>query len=368
MSPGSGRCGLCGASLAHDPRGFQRCPGNNLRVAWRMTGCLDFEPQSGPPTAPRAEVGRALQQLAHGMLNALRKQAGSWVVKALLMLLVASFAIWGIGDVFYGSSQNPAVATVGESEISATELANAFNRSLRNLQERVGGQLSREQAIQLGVMQQALQDLIAQRLLDLRARDMGLAVTDATLRGLVTSDPMFQAAGSFDRARFEQLLMASGLNEDDYLASLRQDVMRSALSNGVAGAAVVPQTLVDAMYRHRNEQRARPLCGGREQLDHGRARADRGGPAGLSRGASGSLHGTAVPGADLHHPRAQGPGRRGRGRARSRSRPSTRRASRATARPSGARSSSCWRATARRSRRRRGGSRKAAASPRWPRR
>ncbi len=62
MSPGSGRCGLCGASLAHEPRGFQRCPGNNLRVACAMTGCLDFEPQSGPPTAPRAEVGRALQQ------------------------------------------------------------------------------------------------------------------------------------------------------------------------------------------------------------------------------------------------------------------------------------------------------------------
>ena len=189
------------------------------------------------------------------MLNALRKQAGSWVVKALLMLLVASFAVWGIGDVFYGGSQNPAVATVGESEISATELANAFNQSLRNLQQRVGGQLSREQAIQLGVMQQALQDLIARRLVDLRARDMGLTVSDATLRQLITSDPTFQVAGRFDRGRFDQLLMASGLNEEDYLASLRQEVMRSALTNGVAGAAVVPQTLVDAMYRYRNEQR-----------------------------------------------------------------------------------------------------------------
>ena len=189
------------------------------------------------------------------MLNALRKQAGSWVVKALLMLLVVSFAVWGIGDVFYGSSQNPAVATVGESEISASELANAFNQSLRNLQQRVGTQLTREQAIQLGVMQQALQDLIARRLVDLRARDMGLMVTDATLRELVISDPMFQAAGRFDRMRFEQLLMANGLSEEGYLASLRQDVMRAALTDGVAGAAVVPQTLVDAVYRYRNEQR-----------------------------------------------------------------------------------------------------------------
>ena len=229
------------------------------------------------------------------------------------MLLVASFAIWGIGDVFYGSSQNPAVATVGESEITATELANAFNRSLRNLQERVGGQLSREQAIQLGVMQQALQDLIAQRLLDLRARDMGLAVTDATLRGLVTSDPMFQAAGSFDRARFEQLLMASGLNEErlsGIAAPGRHAHRAEQRRRGCRGRAA------DARRRHvPPSQRAapRPLCGGREQLDRGRARADRRRPAGLPRGASGSLHGTAVPGADLHHPRARGPGRRGRG-------------------------------------------------------
>jgi peptidyl-prolyl cis-trans isomerase D len=189
------------------------------------------------------------------MLNVLRKQAGSWVVKALLMLLVVSFAIWGIGDVFFGSATNPAVAKVGESEISANELANAFNQSLRNLQQRIGTQIDRKQAIQLGVMQQALQDLIARRLVDLRARDMGLTVPDEVLRQLVTEDPAFQSAGRFDSARFEQLLRANGLNEKDYLASLRQDVARGALTEGVAGAAVVPQALVDAVYKYRNEQR-----------------------------------------------------------------------------------------------------------------
>ena len=116
------------------------------------------------------------------MLNVLRQKAGSWVVKVLLLLLVLSFAIWGIGDVFFGGVQNPTVATVGSSEISATELADAFNRSLNNLQQRLGGNIDREQAIQLGLMQQALQDLIARRLIDLRARDMGLTVADDTLR------------------------------------------------------------------------------------------------------------------------------------------------------------------------------------------
>jgi peptidyl-prolyl cis-trans isomerase D len=189
------------------------------------------------------------------MLNVMRQKAGSWVVKVLLLLLVVSFAIWGIGDVFFGGAQNPTVATVGNSEISAGELADAFNRSLNNLQQRLGSTIDREQAIQFGLMQQALQDLIARRLIDLRARDMGLTMADDTLRQLVTDDPVFQSAGRFDRDRFEQLLRANGMTEQGYLASLRQDVVRSTLTSSLAGPVAVPATLVDAIYRYRNEER-----------------------------------------------------------------------------------------------------------------
>ena len=189
------------------------------------------------------------------MLNALRRNAGSWVVKVLLLLLVVSFAIWGIGDVFYGGSQNPTVATVGDAEIQASELADTFNRAVANLQRQLGPDFDRERAIQLGVMQQALQDLIRQRLISLRAHEMGLAVPDDALRSLVTEDPMFQTGGQFDRTRFDQLLRASGLSEDAYLASLRQQIMRAALTGSITGPVKAPPALVDAIYRYRNEQR-----------------------------------------------------------------------------------------------------------------
>jgi peptidyl-prolyl cis-trans isomerase D len=189
------------------------------------------------------------------MLNALRRNASSWVVKVLLLLLVVSFAIWGIGDIFYGGGQNPAVATVGEIEIPANELADAFGRAVANLQRQLGPEFDRERAIQLGVMQQTLQDLIRQRLISLEAQEMGLIVPDDALRTLVTEDPMFQSAGRFDRNRFDQLLRASGLSEDAYLASLRQQVVRQALTGSIAGPVEAPPALVDAIYRHRNEKR-----------------------------------------------------------------------------------------------------------------
>jgi peptidyl-prolyl cis-trans isomerase D len=189
------------------------------------------------------------------MLNALRRHASSWVVKILLLLLVVSFAIWGIGDIFFGGGQNPTVATVGDAEIPASELVETFNRMVNNLQRQIGPEFDRERAIQLGVMQQALQSLIGQRLIGLEAEAMGLAVSDDALRALITANPAFQSAGQFDRSRFEQLLRMSGLSEDAYLAGLRQDEARSALTGSVAGPVAAPPTLIEALYRYRNEQR-----------------------------------------------------------------------------------------------------------------
>ena len=51
------------------------------------------------------------------MLEAIRRHATSWVVKAFLIVLVLSFAVWGIGDVFRTTRVEGAVASVGGFEI-----------------------------------------------------------------------------------------------------------------------------------------------------------------------------------------------------------------------------------------------------------
>jgi peptidyl-prolyl cis-trans isomerase D len=189
------------------------------------------------------------------MLTALRKQAKSWVVKALLLILVLSFAIWGIGDIFYGNPAEEEVANIGSSEITTGELNDAFNRSVANLQRQFGGQFTREQAIGLGVLQQTLQEQISQRLLALEAEEMGIWIDDDTLRRLITEDPNFQRAGRFDRFRFDQILRATGLSEQGYLEAMRADLARNALTSGITAGATVPDAQVDAIYDYRNEER-----------------------------------------------------------------------------------------------------------------
>lgn len=189
------------------------------------------------------------------MLNVIRRQAGSWIVKILLLLLVASFAVWGIGDVFYGGTADPVVATVGDTDVRTSEVREEFDRLLSSVERRTGTALDRQRAIQLGLMQQALQNLISRRLIDLRASEMGLTVAEDTLRRLVMEDPTFQTAGQFDRSRFNQLLMASGMSEESYLATVRHDFVRQTLTGSLVAPVEVPQPLAEALYRYRNEER-----------------------------------------------------------------------------------------------------------------
>ena len=51
------------------------------------------------------------------MLDAMRKRANSWVVRALLLVLIASFAVWGIGDVFVGRQDIDVAATGADGNV-----------------------------------------------------------------------------------------------------------------------------------------------------------------------------------------------------------------------------------------------------------
>ena len=56
------------------------------------------------------------------MLEAIRKRAGSFVVKILFVILVLSFFVWGIADVFRPGSSAEWAAEVGDRKISTQAL------------------------------------------------------------------------------------------------------------------------------------------------------------------------------------------------------------------------------------------------------
>ena len=89
------------------------------------------------------------------MLNSLRRHATGWVAKVLFGILVVSFAIWGIGDIFRAPQAAARWPKSPARDITVREVSNEFDGRVRQMQQQFGANLDRRAAVSLGVMQQA---------------------------------------------------------------------------------------------------------------------------------------------------------------------------------------------------------------------
>ena len=190
------------------------------------------------------------------MLQAIRSKAGSFIVKLLFGILILTFGVWGIGDIFRNRGTDTVVATVGDQSIRAEELQTALRRALDQLRTRFGSSIDLDQAKKFGLVDQTLAQLIDRSLIDQEVARLRLDVSDDVIRGTITGNPSFRGSdGQFDHALFGAVLAANNLTEDQYVALLRSDIPRSDLIHAVTGGAAVPQPVVDLLYQYRNEKR-----------------------------------------------------------------------------------------------------------------
>jgi peptidyl-prolyl cis-trans isomerase D len=189
------------------------------------------------------------------MLQALRSTVGSWIVKILFVLLILSFGVWGIGDIFRGRTDTTA-AEVGDAKISTVELDNAFRQEVNRLRQMLGGQIDAEQAKALGLVNQTLDQLIQRHLLTQAADDAGLRVGDPLVLGQLRAEPAFRNdLGQFDPEQFRRVLAANQLTEDGYVQLLRTEIKRTQLVGAVAAGAQAPGPLVEDLFRRQAERR-----------------------------------------------------------------------------------------------------------------
>lgn len=194
------------------------------------------------------------------MLRGLKNATSNWLGKSILAVvigfLVISFAIWGIGDIFRGFGQNE-VARIGDSEISVEAFRQYYNDRLQQLSRQLGRVITPEQARSLGLDRQILGQLVAETTLDENARDWRLGLTDAEIAEQITSDPNFKGMnGTFDRARFEQIIRQAGYSEARYVAEQRNVLLRRQIVQSVSGNVAVPEVALQAINQFRNEKRA----------------------------------------------------------------------------------------------------------------
>ncbi len=190
------------------------------------------------------------------MLSALRNAAGTWVAKLLLVLLVISFAVWGISGQIGAGFGNNNVVTAGATNVSVTEYRLAYDRQLNVMSQQFGQRLTREQAQALGIDTQVLAQLIAGAVLDEQARKLGLGLSKDRLAQLTVEDPAFQGLnGQFDRQTFEYVLRQIGMRPEDYFKNRAQVAVRQQIVEAVSDGLKSPDTFLRAVALYRGEDR-----------------------------------------------------------------------------------------------------------------
>ena len=193
------------------------------------------------------------------MLRGMRKASSNWlgkIVMATVMgVLIVSFGIWGIADIFRGFGQST-LAKVERTEISTEQFRQIFNERLQQIGRQFGRPLTMDQARAIGFDRQVLQQTLAEAALDEEARRLGLGQSPEETMRLIFSDPNFKGvSGAFDPARFQNVIRQLGYSEQRFITEQRRVALRRQIAGSVAAGLETPKVLLDALARYQNEQR-----------------------------------------------------------------------------------------------------------------
>jgi peptidyl-prolyl cis-trans isomerase D len=171
-------------------------------------------------------------------------------------VLIISFGVWGIADIFRGFGQST-LATVGHTEISINEFRQLYTEKLQQIGRQFGRPLTADQARAFGVDRQLLQQTLAEAALDEEARRLGLGQSEAETMRLIFSDPNFKGiTGAFDPSRFQGTIRQFGFTEQRYVAEQRRVGLRRQIAGTISAGVEPPKLLIEALGRFQNEQRS----------------------------------------------------------------------------------------------------------------
>ena len=189
------------------------------------------------------------------MLESMRRGAQTWVAKIFFGLLVFSFAIWGVADVFTGWGRG-SVATVGGADITSEEFSREYQRELDSFSREANQKLTAEQGQALGLDRRVISQMLGGAAIENHARELGLDLSDATLVETLQNDPNLKAAdGKFSRDALLDRLRQLGLSERAFLTLYRKDELRTQMLGSLIKGLTVPKPMIDLVHAYNEEKR-----------------------------------------------------------------------------------------------------------------
>lgn len=183
------------------------------------------------------------------MLAGFRTFAKSPFAVILFGLLIVSFAVFGISDVFKGPRLAGVVAA-GSRSVSAEDFKTRYENYRKGTERQSGETLTADQAVERGIDRQILQEIALQESMSEVIRKFGIQPSDKLVGNVVRDQmsnlhpnqrPFDPITGKFDPKMYEALLRENGMTPDSYQASISDEIAQTHVFTGVANGLHAPR-------------------------------------------------------------------------------------------------------------------------------
>ena len=176
------------------------------------------------------------------MIAAIRKFAKSGVAVVLIGLLVISFAIFGINDVFKGGSSTY-VATAGSRKISLADFKREFDNFRKGAEQQVGQPITAELAAENGLDTRVLNDVADREAFGEMLDKVWVRPSDTLMTTELQKNTAFfnPVSGRFDKALYESMLGQNGLTPARFETYLHDQIAEAHLASALANGLRVPR-------------------------------------------------------------------------------------------------------------------------------
>jgi peptidyl-prolyl cis-trans isomerase D len=193
------------------------------------------------------------------MLDVMRKQKNSIIIKIVFVVIVLSFVgtmflVWGEGRSGMGGKSLGYAAKIDGSKISLEEYQNSYQR-IRNVYQQIYGQsLPAEMEKVLGLKKVALDSLIDNFLIMKEAKSMGIKVSKEDVSSAIAAMPSFQKDGAFSFDLYTQLLKSSRITTKDFEEGQKGELILKKARQAIKDKTTVSDDDALAQFKKENDK------------------------------------------------------------------------------------------------------------------
>jgi peptidyl-prolyl cis-trans isomerase D len=190
-----------------------------------------------------------LQRIRDGL------QGQKWLAWVVLGAIGLTFVFWGgSGALDFTGMATRSAAKVDGEEIPATEATKAWSDTQMRWSQQFGTEIPDDQRAR--IQDNILDNLVLQKLLQLRLEDEFYRVSDGRVLGEFQNVPAFKGPdGKFDPTIARQLLQANGITEQEYFRDTRSQLLMNQLQQGIGSSYFLTSAEAKRLFELENEER-----------------------------------------------------------------------------------------------------------------